>query len=199
MRLLRAGQSRRRGRLRFARRMRRLGARRQGGAAVSARAFGAVDARARRGRGRAAAARRAAELLGRPRSRDRTIIDRRHPQAGASVAGRMLMMPAGAARARAARRSPRRLRLGNGPAAILMLERDAIVIVGAMVAAELYGLRAPSRWRTSARLGGAGGRGQPHTRGRPKRRGDQRRRLDLGARGARARRAKAGTADRIAS
>ncbi len=29
------------------------------------------------------------------------------------------------------------------PAAILMLERDAIVVVGAMVAAELYGLACP--------------------------------------------------------
>ena len=36
------------------------------------------------------------------------------------------------------------LRLGKlGPAAILMLERDAIVVVGAMVAAELYGLACP--------------------------------------------------------
>ena len=35
------------------------------------------------------------------------------------------------------------LRLGNGPAAILMLERDAIVVVGAILAAELYGLACP--------------------------------------------------------
>ena len=42
MRLLRAGQSRGRGRLWVARRMRRLGARRQGGALVSARAFAAL-------------------------------------------------------------------------------------------------------------------------------------------------------------
>jgi len=33
--------------------------------------------------------------------------------------------------------------VGNGPAAILMLERDAIVVVGAMVAVELYGLACP--------------------------------------------------------
>jgi len=35
------------------------------------------------------------------------------------------------------------LRLGKGPAAILLLERDAIVVVGAMVAAELYGATCP--------------------------------------------------------
>jgi predicted aconitase with swiveling domain len=35
------------------------------------------------------------------------------------------------------------LRLGKGPAGILMLERDAIIVVGAMVAAELYGSACP--------------------------------------------------------
>ena len=35
------------------------------------------------------------------------------------------------------------LRLTTGPAAILLLERDAIVIVGALAAAELYGRHCP--------------------------------------------------------
>ena len=77
-----------------------------------------------------------------------TIIDRLHPHAGASVAGRILMMPAGRGSSSGSATLAEALRLGKGPAAILMLERDAIVVVGAMVAAELYGLRAPSRWRT---------------------------------------------------
>jgi uncharacterized protein len=72
-----------------------------------------------------------------------TIVDRLHPQRGASVAGRMLMMPGGRGSSSGSATLAEALRLGNGPAAILMLERDAIVVVGAMVAAELYGLTCP--------------------------------------------------------
>ncbi len=71
------------------------------------------------------------------------IIDRWHPQRGASVAGRMLMMPSGRGSSSGSATLAEALRLGNGPAAILMLERDAIVVVGAMVAVELYGLACP--------------------------------------------------------
>ncbi len=72
-----------------------------------------------------------------------TIIDRWHPQAGANVAGAILMMPAGRGSSSGSATLAEALRLGNGPAAILMLERDAIVVVGAMIAAELYGLACP--------------------------------------------------------
>jgi uncharacterized protein len=72
-----------------------------------------------------------------------TIIDRLHPQHGASVAGRMLMMSSGRGSSSGSATLAEALRLGKGPAAILMLERDAIVVVGAMVAAELYGLACP--------------------------------------------------------
>jgi uncharacterized protein len=72
-----------------------------------------------------------------------TIIDRLHPQQGAGVAGCVLMMPGGRGSSSGSATLAEALRLGNGPAAILMLERDAIVAVGAMVAAELYGLACP--------------------------------------------------------
>ena len=72
-----------------------------------------------------------------------TIIDRLHPQRGACVAGRILMMPTGRGSSSGSATLAEALRLGNGPAAILMLERDAIVVVGAMVAGELYGLACP--------------------------------------------------------
>ena len=72
-----------------------------------------------------------------------TIIDRLHPQQGANVKGRMLMMPGGRGSSSGSATLAEALRLRNGPAAILMLERDAIVVVGAMVAAELYGLACP--------------------------------------------------------
>ena len=71
------------------------------------------------------------------------IIDRLHPQRGACVAGRVLMMPGGRGSSSGSATLAEALRLGAGPAAILMLERDAIVVVGAMVAAELYGLACP--------------------------------------------------------
>jgi uncharacterized protein len=72
-----------------------------------------------------------------------TIIDRLHSQCGASVAGRILMLPTGRGSSSGSATLAEALRLGKGPAAILMLERDAIVVVGAMVAAELYGLACP--------------------------------------------------------
>jgi len=72
-----------------------------------------------------------------------TIVDRLHPQRGKNVAGRILMMPAGRGSSSGSATLAEALRLGKGPAAILMLERDAIVVVGAMVAAELYRLACP--------------------------------------------------------
>ena len=72
-----------------------------------------------------------------------TITDRLHPQRGACVAGAILMMPTGRGSSSGSATLAEALRLGNGPAAILMLERDAIVVVGAMVAVELYGLACP--------------------------------------------------------
>jgi predicted aconitase with swiveling domain len=55
----------------------------------------------------------------------------------------MLMMPAGRGSSGGSAILAEALRLGKGPAGILMLERDAIVVVGAMVAAELYGCACP--------------------------------------------------------
>ncbi len=57
------------------------------------------------------------------------IIDRWHPQRSATISGRALMMPAG--------------RGSSSGSASLLLQRDAIVVVGAMVAAELYGSACP--------------------------------------------------------
>jgi len=71
------------------------------------------------------------------------IIDRWHPQAGANVSGRVLLMPGGRGSSSGSAALAEALRLGAGPAAILLLRRDAIVIVGALVAAELYGASCP--------------------------------------------------------
>ena len=65
------------------------------------------------------------------------------------------MMPAGRGSSSGSAALAEALRLGVGPAAILLLKRDAIVIVGALAAMELYGRPCPV-----ALVGGRGlGRG----------------------------------------
>ena len=71
------------------------------------------------------------------------VIDRWHAQAGACVAGRVLLMPGGRGSSSGSAALAEAIRLGNGPAAILLTRRDPIVIVGALVAAELYGASCP--------------------------------------------------------
>jgi uncharacterized protein len=71
------------------------------------------------------------------------IIDRWHPQLNANVAGRVLMMPASRGSSSGSAALAEAIRTGVAPAAILLLERDLIVIVGAMAAAELYAIACP--------------------------------------------------------
>src|ERR1700733_1633220 len=120
-----------------------LGSRRQGCAAVSARTFDVVTLVPGAASGSILKLDEPLSFWGGLDSATGTIIDRRHPQWGASVAGRVLMMPGGRGSSSGSATLAEALRLGNGPAAILMLERDAIVVVGAMVAVELYGLACP--------------------------------------------------------
>ena len=65
------------------------------------------------------------------------IVDRWHPQRGAIVAGRALMLPAGRGSSSGSAALAEAIRFGAGPVAILLLHRDAII------AAELYGLECP--------------------------------------------------------
>jgi uncharacterized protein len=71
------------------------------------------------------------------------IIDRRHPQWNANVADRVVMMSAGRGSSSGSAALAEAIRIGVGPAAILLLARDPIVVVGAMVAAELYDRECP--------------------------------------------------------
>lgn len=71
------------------------------------------------------------------------IIDRWHPQRSATIVGRALMMPAARGSSSGSASLAEAIRLGMGPAAILLLQRDAIVVMGAIVAAELYGRACP--------------------------------------------------------
>ncbi len=139
MRLLRARQSRGRCRIRLARRMRRLGAGGKGGAAMSGVVFDAVALAPGMTSGAPLRLDEPLSFWGGLDPSTGRIIDRWHPQRNANVAGRVLMMPAGRGSSSGSAALAEAIRAGVGPAAILLLQRDPIVIVGAMVAAELYG------------------------------------------------------------
>ena len=66
------------------------------------------------------------------------IIDERHPQQGATVTGRILMLPG----TRGSTSSPgalcESLRLGTGPAGILLPAPNVTILTAVTVAAELY-------------------------------------------------------------
>jgi predicted aconitase with swiveling domain len=71
------------------------------------------------------------------------IIDQRHPQRGATVTGRILVMPGGRGSSSSSSVLAEAIRAGTAPAAILLREPDLIVALGAHVAAELYGHLVP--------------------------------------------------------
>lgn len=66
------------------------------------------------------------------------IIDRRHPRCGASVAGRVLVMPYGRGSSSSSSVLLEGVRLGTAPAAVVLRELDGILALGAAVARELY-------------------------------------------------------------
>ena len=71
------------------------------------------------------------------------IIDVHHPQRGANVRGTVLVMPGGRGSSSSSSVLAEAIRAGNGPAAIVLLEPDPIVALGAIVARELYGVVVP--------------------------------------------------------
>ena len=71
------------------------------------------------------------------------IIDRSHPDRGASIEGRILVMPGGRGSSSSSSVLAECLRLGTGPAAIVLSLVDPILTVGAIVARSLYDLQCP--------------------------------------------------------
>ena len=71
------------------------------------------------------------------------IIDVRHPQHGANVAGRILVMPSGRGSSSSSSVLAESIRAGTAPAAIVLGEADPILALGAIVARELYGKVTP--------------------------------------------------------
>ena len=77
------------------------------------------------------------------RAEDGTIIDVHHPARGRSIAGVVLVMSAGRGSSSASAVLAETLRLGVGPAAIVLGAPDVILAAGALAAAELYGIACP--------------------------------------------------------
>ena len=71
------------------------------------------------------------------------IVEANHPQRGQIVTGRILVMPSGRGSSSSATVLAESIRLGTGPAGIVLAEPDDIIVIGALVAAELYGTALP--------------------------------------------------------
>ena len=71
------------------------------------------------------------------------VIDVRHPQYGANVTGRILVMPSGRGSSSSSSVLAEAIRAGTAPAAIVLREADPILPLGAIVARELYGASVP--------------------------------------------------------
>ena len=71
------------------------------------------------------------------------ITDRRHPQSGQIVSGRILVMPSGRGSSSASSILLEAVRLNTAPAAIITSEIDGILALGAVVARELYASAPP--------------------------------------------------------
>jgi len=67
------------------------------------------------------------------------IIDRHHSQYGSFVTGRIVVMPFARGSSSTANSLAESIHRGTGPAAIVLAEPDAIVVLGAIVPGELYG------------------------------------------------------------
>lgn len=71
------------------------------------------------------------------------ITDIHHPQRGTALAGRVMVMDASRGSSSSSSVLAEQIRTGVAPAAILLRSRDAIVTLGALAAAEIYGIRLP--------------------------------------------------------
>ena len=71
------------------------------------------------------------------------VTDRSHPAFGQSLAGKILVMSTGRGSSSSSSVLAEAIRLGTGPAAIVLSEPDAILATGAMVAETLYGRTCP--------------------------------------------------------
>jgi predicted aconitase with swiveling domain len=72
-----------------------------------------------------------------------TVVDSHHPQRGASIAGKVLVMPGSRGSAGTPAGIAEAIRRGVGPVAVLLGVADVNIAIGAMVADRLYGGTTP--------------------------------------------------------
>jgi uncharacterized protein len=71
------------------------------------------------------------------------VIEPGHPQYGVGMSGRVLVMEHGRGSSSSSSVLAEMLRRGVGPTAIVLSEPDSILVIGALVASELYGAVCP--------------------------------------------------------
>ena len=71
------------------------------------------------------------------------IVEADHPQRGSVVTGMVLVMPSGRGSSSSATVLAEAIRAGTAPAGIVLGEPDDIIVIGALVAAELYDVQVP--------------------------------------------------------
>lgn len=71
------------------------------------------------------------------------IIDPHHPQRGATLSGVILAMPYGRGSSTASSVLAEMIRLGTSPKGVVLSRADPIIVLGSLVAAELYGRSVP--------------------------------------------------------
>jgi predicted aconitase with swiveling domain len=80
------------------------------------------------------------------------IVEADHPQRGSVVTGTILVMPSGRGSSSSATVLAEAIRAGTAPAGIVLGEPDDIIVIGALVAAEIYGVQLPVVVTTAAAL-----------------------------------------------
>ncbi len=70
-------------------------------------------------------------------------MDAHHPQCGAVLSGRVVLMPSGRGSSSSSSVLAEQIRTHTSPAAIILAHPDPIIPLGALIARELYGLAIP--------------------------------------------------------
>ena len=76
-------------------------------------------------------------------AREGIVVSEHHPQFGILLRERVLVMRSGRGSSSSSSVLAEAIRLGTAPAGILLREADPIVVLGAVVARELYGVELP--------------------------------------------------------
>lgn len=80
------------------------------------------------------------------------VCDVNHPQCGEILAGKILVMPGGRGSSSSSSILLESARMSVNPLAIIVTEKDPIIVIGALVAADLYKVEIPVVLLDAARL-----------------------------------------------